>query len=273
MKHGLLVLVAVVACSRSGEKSADPDPPPATAAVADTVTPTPQAPPQTAAEPLTPPADAAQVAVAAPAADASTDAPIKEWPITWTDERTDLMLAYRRTHVDPAATDLTIEPRVIVLHYTAGGSARGTKSYFDRTHLEEGRAELRRGGGANVSAHFLVDRDGTIYRLMPETRMARHCIGLNHIAIGIENVGDGAKWPLTDAQIEADARLVRHLTGRFPITHLIGHQESHLMEGHPYFVERDPRYRNRKPDPGAAFLAAVRARVADLGLQGPPSAR
>jgi len=27
---------------------------------------------------------------------------------------------------------------------------------------------------------------------MPETWMARHCIGLNHVAIGIENVGDGA---------------------------------------------------------------------------------
>ena len=32
-----------------------------------------------------------------------------------------------------------------------------------------------------------VDRDGTICRLMPETWMARHVIGLNYSAIGIEN--------------------------------------------------------------------------------------
>jgi len=44
---------------------------------------------------------------------------------------------------------------------------------------------------------------------MPETWMARHAIGFNHVAIGIENVGDGARWPLTDAQADADAALVR----------------------------------------------------------------
>jgi len=55
--------------------------------------------------------------------------------------------------------------------------------------------------GLNVSAHFLVDRDGTIYQLMPETRMARHAIGVNHLAIGVENVGDERKWPLTEAQM------------------------------------------------------------------------
>src|SRR5262245_52404439 len=98
---------------------------------------------------------------------------IVDWPIAWPDERSDLLLAYRRAHVDPDAKDLDITPRVIVLHYTAGGSARGTKAYFDRLHLEAGRTELARGGSVNVSAHFLVDRDGTIYRLQPETRMAR----------------------------------------------------------------------------------------------------
>ncbi len=35
----------------------------------------------------------------------------------------------------------------------------------------------------------MVDRDGTRYRLMPETYMARHVIGLNYYSIGIENVG------------------------------------------------------------------------------------
>ncbi len=103
--------------------------------------------------------------------------------------------------------------------------------------------------------------------------MARHCIGLNHIAIGVENIGDGAKHPLTDAQVRANADLVRHLASRFPITHLIGHHESNDMRRHPYWREREPAYGNRKPDPGESFLRRVRARVADLGLEGAPRRR
>ena len=49
-----------------------------------------------------------------------------------------------------------------------------------------------------------MDRDGAVYRLMPETWMARHTIGLNRVAIGIENVG-GPRWPLTPEQLRADA--------------------------------------------------------------------
>ena len=191
-------------------------------------------------------------------------------PIPFDDERVRLTLAYRRQHVDPEATDITIEPKVIVLHYTAGGTAQGTFEYFSGNHMEAGRPQLAAAGDVNVSSHFLVDRDGTIYRLMPETRFARHCIGLNHIAIGIENVGDEHKWPLTDAQVEADARLVRHLAAQFPITHLVGHSEAARLEGKIYFQERDPRYRNSKPDPGDRFMKLVRAKLTDLKLQGPP---
>jgi N-acetylmuramoyl-L-alanine amidase len=207
-----------------------------------------------------------------PVATESGDGPFRivDRPIKFDAEREQLTLAYRRAHSDPEAKDIEIEPRMIVLHYTAGGSAKGTINYFDSVHLEKGRKKLHSGGELNVSAHFVVDRDGTIYRLMPETRMARHCIGLNHIAIGIENVGDDKRWPLTEAQVKADAALVRYLAGRFPITHLIGHSEYRRMEGHPYFVERDPAYRNQKPDPGDAFLKSVRAEVADLKLSGPP---
>jgi N-acetylmuramoyl-L-alanine amidase len=110
------------------------------------------------------------------------------------------MLAYRRLHSDPTATDLTITPRLIVLHYTAGHSAKNTHNYFDRVRLEKERAHLRKGGEVNVVSHFLVDRDGTIYRLIPETRMGRHTIGVNHVSIGVENVGDEDEYKLTDAQ-------------------------------------------------------------------------
>jgi hypothetical protein len=222
--------------------------------------------------------DAARVAIAPDAASAAPDARpavpdpgIVDWPIAWSDERARLTLEYRRAHTDPDARDLEITPRMIVLHYTSSATAKSTHAYFDNTRLEAARTELARGGPVNVSSHFLVDRDGTIYRLQPETRLARHVIGLNHVAIGIENVGDPPHLPLTDAQIAADAALVRWLVDQHPtITHLIGHSESMRFIGTDLWVERDPKYRNEKPDPGDAFLRAVRAKVADLGLEGPP---
>ena len=189
-------------------------------------------------------------------------------PIRWTPERERLTLAYRRQHSDRNAQDVTIEPRVIVLHYTGGNSAAATRKYFDNVRIERGRKQLARAGAVNVSSHFLVDRDGTIYRLQPETRFARHCIGLNHVAIGVENVGDGSRWPLTEAQVAANAALVRDLAARFPITHVLGHHEVMSFREHSYYVELEPRYRNQKPDPGETFMQRVRALVADLALSG-----
>jgi N-acetyl-anhydromuramyl-L-alanine amidase AmpD len=189
-------------------------------------------------------------------------------PMKWSDERARLTLEYRRQHSDPDAKDLTIEPRVIILHYTDGGSADATRAYFDAPRIEAARGALARAGAVNVSSHFLVDRDGTVYQLQPATRFARHCIGMNHIAIGIENVGDDAKYPLTDAQVAADAALVRMLVQRYPITHLLGHYEVMKFRANPYYVERDPTYTNDKPDPGVGFMTRVRAEVADLHLKG-----
>jgi hypothetical protein len=197
------------------------------------------------------------------------DAPvIVDAPMAWSAERERLTLAYRKQHSDPDAPDLAIDPRVIVLHYTGGGSAAATRRYFDHLRIESSRKQLAAAGAVNVSAHFIVDRDGTIYQLQPPTRFARHCIGMNHIAIGIENVGDEATFPLTEAQAAADAALVRDLARRFGITHLLGHHEVMTFRDHPYYVERDPAYRNTKPDPGPRFMALVRARVADVELRG-----
>jgi hypothetical protein len=195
---------------------------------------------------------------------------IKDKFINYDQERIQLTIAYRRLHQNPNTSDVIIEPKMIILHWTAIASFQSTWNYFNQNRAEAAREQLASAGEVNVSAQFLVDRDGTIYRLMPENRMARHCIGLNHIAIGVENVGDGGQFPLTQAQVEADAALVRYLVKKYPITHLIGHMEYRRMEGHPYFLERDPKYRNTKPDPGEDFMDKVRARVTDLKLQGPP---
>jgi hypothetical protein len=102
------------------------------------------------------------------------------------------------------------------------------------------------------------------------SRGSRHCIGLNHTAIGIENVGDEAKFPLTDAQVEADAELVRYLVATRPaITRLYGHHEVMGLRGDPIYVELDAGYKNDKGDPGRRFMTKVRAKLTDLALRGP----
>ncbi|HEY0134791.1 MAG TPA: peptidoglycan recognition family protein, partial [Nannocystis sp.] len=143
--------------------------------------------------------------------------------------------------------------------------------YFDRATVERERPLVARAGDLNVSAHYLIDRDGTIVRLMPDTFMARHVVGLNHLAIGVENVGDGERFPLTPAQLAANVALIRDLKARFPgITHVIGHHEYRALAGHPYFKERQRGHRTRRDDPGRKFMNAVRSALADLDLEGPP---
>ncbi|MBK9037517.1 MAG: N-acetylmuramoyl-L-alanine amidase [Myxococcales bacterium] len=261
MRRASVLLVVAIACGRGERAPARPPPPVVTA---------PDAGAAGAGDVV---AAIAPDADGALPTDAGVDAPlatIVDWPVPWPAERERLMLAYRRLHSDPDATDLTIAPRMIVLHYTAGGSAKGTHGYFSRTRLEEERATLRKGGAANVVSHFLVDRDGTIYRLIPETRMGRHAIGVNHVAIGVENVGDEARWPLTDAQVAANVALVRDLAARFPIERVVGHHEVAALKGTPWFVELVRGYGNSKGDPGARFMAAVRAGLGASPLAAPP---
>jgi N-acetylmuramoyl-L-alanine amidase len=192
-------------------------------------------------------------------------------PIRFDAERVRLTVDYRRVHQDAAASDASMTPRMIVLHFTGGTSLQSAWTYFDRLHAEPSRKRLVRAGAVNVSAHFLVDQDGTIYRLLPETTMARHVIGLNHVAIGVENVGNGKSTPLTEAQVLANAALVRYLATRYSITHLIGHHEADRMRSHPDYKENDPAYRNDHSDPGNQFMARVRAQLSDLVLAGPPA--
>ena len=116
-----------------------------------------------------------------------------------------------------------------------------------------------------MSAHFLVDRDGATWQLLPATTVARHAIGLNHLSIGVENVG-GPEQPLTAAQVDANVELVRKLADCYPLEVLIGHSQYRELEGSRWFQESDPHYRTVKSDPGAGFVARVRAGVEDLGL-------
>lgn len=196
---------------------------------------------------------------------------IVDRPVPFSPQRIELTRAYIREHYGLDVRDITIVPRIITLHWTAVATFQGSYNAFVKETLNGARPDLARAGDLNVSIQFLVDRDGTVYRLMPENWMARHVIGLNYSSIGVENVGGAAGVPdLTEAQVKANIRLVRYLATKYPtIRYLIGHHEYRDFEGHPLWLERDSTYRTRKIDPGAAFMTAVRAGVADLHLEGP----
>ena len=197
---------------------------------------------------------------------------IHDRPISFSEQRQEATLAYIEEHYGQRPDDISFEPRMIVLHWTAIDGLEASFRAFDGETLGDSRPDIVSAGNLNVSIHFLVDQDGSVYRLMPETWMARHVIGLNYSAIGVENVGGGKSIDnMTDEQIEANIRLVRYLVKRYPtIEYLIGHSEYRQFEGHPLWLELDEGYRTEKVDPGERFMSAVRRGVADLDLLGPP---
>lgn len=180
-------------------------------------------------------------------------------PLPFGPHRQALTLAYIRAHYDAAATSIRIAPQMIVIHATETPSLDATLQLFRPEELPAQRSDIASGGAVNVSSHYLVDRDGTIYRLVPDTLMARHVIGLNRIAIGIENVGGGSYGALTARQMAADRWLVRYLRARYPaIRYLIGHCEYGRFRRSALWEERDSTYLTPKTDPGAEFMAALR---------------
>jgi beta-N-acetylhexosaminidase len=89
-----------------------------------------------------------------------------------------------------------------------------------------------------LCAHFVVDRDGTIYQLVRLDTICRHTVGLNWTAIGIEHIGRSDAGVLRDPrQLDASLRLTLWLEQRFhiPLRDVIGHNES---LGSPYHRER-----------------------------------
>lgn len=176
-------------------------------------------------------------------------------------------------------------PKIIVMHFTGGGSARSSAEWF------------RSPQNVGSSAHVVVDRDGSVIQCVPFTKVAWHAgrsrwgdlVGLNQHSIGIElanwgslkSAGDGwasftgrridqpfignhrngnpngergpIGWePFTKEQIDAAAAIARALIGAYGINEIIGH---------------DDISRNRKWDPGPAFDMA-RFRTACLGGRG-----
>jgi N-acetylmuramoyl-L-alanine amidase len=190
-------------------------------------------------------------------------------PITYNEERINLSIDYLRERHGLVQKSPSISPKFIVLHYTAGGTLTSNFNYFNPTRIENARALNKTQSPLNVSAHYLIDRGGEIYQLIEDTLFARHTIGLNYCAIGIENVGSKSQ-PLTDAQVEANAKLIGHLAAKYPIEFVIGHSEYGKFRGSTWWKETNASYFTGKEDPGALFLQKVRAKITHLKLKSAP---
>ena len=191
---------------------------------------------------------------------------LEQKPIVFDQKRKELTKEYLKTRYNLPTESVQIEPRMIVLHWTAIPTLEKSFQAFYSSTLPNHRSLIKGAGQLNVSAHFLVDRDGKIYQLLPETTMARHVIGLNHCAIGIENVG-GEEQPLTKEQLKANVWLVKELKSRYAIDYVIGHHEYTLFEEHPLWLEVDKGYRTQKTDPGDDFMRRVRSATSKLGFK------
>lgn len=200
---------------------------------------------------------------------ASCKTPINiiEKPISFDNERIELTKDYLQKRYGLPGDSINIVPKMIVLHHTVVPTFQKTFEVFDPATLPNWRPEIENVSGLNVSSQFVVDRDGTIYRLMPENRMARHVIGLNHCAIGVENVGGTPELPLTKAQVKANIKLVRYLAHKYNIEYLIGHHEYTRFEGHELWLEVDDGYRTKKTDPGEEFMQKVRKATKKLNFK------
>ena len=160
-------------------------------------------------------------------------------PIPFPDRRKEEMRAYARRHYGIDDHRL-LRPRVIVQHYTVSDTFR---SVFETFARDEPDVELHELPG--VCAHFVIDRDGSVYRLVSTNTMCRHTVGLNWTAIGIEHVGRSDGQVMGNArQLRASLRLTRMLQGRHGIRtrDVIGHNES---LGSPFHRERVARLRRQ----------------------------
>lgn len=191
---------------------------------------------------------------------------INPLPIPFSEGRITLTKQYIEQHYGFTPQTIAIAPKIIVVHYTGLDDLNASLARFTPENLPDDRSDIATGGSVNVSAHYMIDRDGTVFQLMPDNRMARHVIGLNHTSIGIENVGGEAhRENLTRAQLQANIALISMLIKRYPdIRYLVGHYEYRCFEKTPLWLEKDAGYRTRKHDPGKKFMRLLRRSFGEL---------
>jgi len=165
---------------------------------------------------------------------------IHDWPLDY----------LSRLDTRPLAT---IE--LLVVHCTELPDLATAREYAERVLYPSGTGN---------SGHYYVDRDGSLYRFVPDEHIAHHVQGKNQHSIGIELVNRG-RWPnwhdsrhqsMDEAypatQIESLLALIGNLRDTLPgLRHIAGHQDLDTRE---IPASDDPQHRiRRKLDPGPLF--------------------
>ena len=80
-------------------------------------------------------------------------------------------------------------------------------------------------GWSGAGYHFLVRKDGTIYRLRPEDKVGAHAYGSNYNSLGICFEGDYMEEDMSAEQIKAGQELVTYLKHKYNITTVQKHKD------------------------------------------------
>lgn len=103
----------------------------------------------------------------------------------------------------------------IILHHAEASHC--TAADIHRWHLNN--------GWAGAGYHFLVRKDGSIYRLRPENKVGSHAKGANSNSIGICFEGAYMTETMPQAQINAGKELVAYLKSKYGISKVQRHSD------------------------------------------------
>lgn len=103
----------------------------------------------------------------------------------------------------------------IILHHADARSCSAEDIH--RWHLSN--------GWAGAGYHFLVKKDGKVYRLRPEDKVGAHAYGSNYNSLGICFEGDYMEEDMQEAQKEAGKELVAYLKNKYNITTVQAHRD------------------------------------------------
>src|SRR5574344_28295 len=103
----------------------------------------------------------------------------------------------------------------IILHHAEASSC--TPEQIHQWHLER--------GWAGAGYHFLVRKDGTIYRLRPEDKVGAHAYGSNYNSIGICAEGSYMEETMPDEQKNAIAELIKYLQNKYNMNIIQKHKD------------------------------------------------
>lgn len=103
----------------------------------------------------------------------------------------------------------------IILHHADAKSCSAEDIH--RWHLNN--------GWSGAGYHFLVKKDGKVYRLRPEDKVGAHAYGSNYNSLGICFEGDYMEEDMQEAQKEAGKELVAYLKNKYNITTVQAHRD------------------------------------------------